>query len=281
MKRIFRVSLFLYIFMRITFPVFAAESSAVKSPWEKFSLNLTYFVSDVETSVRFGSNIGVEIELEKLLGLDSTNSVFRIDSFWRFSKNRRHRFDFKWFSLHRKGDQTLLSDIVIEDDEGNIITIPAATAVSTHSNLDIFEGAYSYSFYQDDRMDLGGLAGLYIMPINTGISVSGLLNVDEKIEVTAPLPVLGLRGDFKITPKWLLRTSAQVFYLKYASYKGSMLETSASLEYLPWKHVGLGAGYNSLKLNLQSDKEEIPGIDLRGKIRFDYTGLMLYTKIYF
>ena len=62
-----------------------------------------------------------------LLGLETTNTVFRTDAMWRFTNNRRHRLDFTWFNLSRDGDRQIFEDITIEDEDGNKITIPAGT----------------------------------------------------------------------------------------------------------------------------------------------------------
>jgi hypothetical protein len=77
--------------------------------------------------------------------------------------------------------------------------------------LDIYELAYSYSFLQDDRIDLAALIGLYVMPIDFGINVAGLVNVNESEKFTAPLPVVGLRMDIALAPRWFLRTGTQIF----------------------------------------------------------------------
>jgi len=75
-------------------PAFAENPASNDTPWEKFSLNLGYFISHTNTDLRLGSGLGVTVDVEELLGLDATNSVFRVDTFWRFTENRRHRLDF-------------------------------------------------------------------------------------------------------------------------------------------------------------------------------------------
>jgi hypothetical protein len=82
--------------------------------------------------------------------------------------------------------------------------------------------------------------GFYVMPINFGIQVSGLVDEEGEDKFTAPLPAFNLRMDIALTPKWFIRTGAQVFYLKYEDFSGSILELRTALEYNPWKHVGIG-----------------------------------------
>lgn len=40
-----------------------------KLPWEKFSLSLGYFVSTLDSSIRLGSGLGLDIDLEDALNM--------------------------------------------------------------------------------------------------------------------------------------------------------------------------------------------------------------------
>jgi hypothetical protein len=261
---------------------YAESDDAPRTPWDKVSLQAGYFFTTTNTSLRFGSGIGIEIEAEELLGLDTTSDVFRVGGYWRFTKNRRHRLDLSWFSLNRSGERSVDQEFVIEDPDGNEITIPAGTRVDAFFNLDIYKAQYSYSFFQDDRIDLAFVVGLYIMPIEAGFSASGLIDYDLEEKFTAPLPVIGLRNDIALTPKWIVLSGFQVLYLEIDQFEGSIFQANAALEYRPWKHIGLGLGFDLLHLQVEADGEEdYPGIDLRGNIEFTYAGLSVYGKIYF
>jgi hypothetical protein len=119
------------------------------------------------------------------------------------------------------------------------------------------------------------------MPIDFGFSATGLVNVGGSENFTAPLPVLGVRADFEITPKWYFRSGLQVFYLEIGEFAGSILQTNVAIEYLPWKHFGFGLGFDSLNLRVEADGDDYPGIDFQGEVNFHYTGLQLYAKLYF
>ena len=259
----------------------AEEWDLEKKPWEKFGANFGVFVSATDSNFRIGSGVGLDIDVEGLLGLDSTNSVFRTDALWRFSKNRRHRLDFTWFAFRRDGTKQIGRDFTIEDNNGNLITIDAGTNVNSFFDLDIYEVAYSYSFFQDDRIDLAAGLGLYILPMDFGISAAGLINEEGSARFTAPLPVLGLRMDIALTPKWFIRTGSQIFYLEYENFTGSVLEFRAALEYNPWKHVGIGLGLDALGVRVEADGEDYPEIDFKGNVEFNYTGLQLYLRIFY
>jgi len=259
----------------------AEELNPEEKPWEKFGANVGVFLAGVDSNIRIGTGIGVDIDVEQLLDLDSTNTVFRADALWRFTNNRRHRLDFSWFAFRRNSNRRIFEDITIEDDDGNTITIESGTNVDTFFDLDIFQLSYSYSFFQDDRVDLAAGIGVYVMPIDFGVTVSGLLDVEGVEKFTAPLPVFGLSMDIALTPKWFIRSGAQVFYLQYDNFTGSIIEFRTALEYNPWKHVGIGVGFDTFGLRLEADGEDWPGIDLKGNVEFNYAGVQLYLRLFY
>jgi hypothetical protein len=277
------VLLVLLIVFSIVFclPVFAEETAAKKKAetfsWEKASIHLGSFLSSTGSNVRLSANgLGIGIDLEETLDLDTTTTVFRAGGLWRFSDNRRHRADLTWFALRRNSNKQIGQDIVI-----NGVTYPTGTRFNTGFDLDVYKAAYSYSFFQDDRMDLGAGLGLYIMPIHLEFDAAGLVNGHVSESVTAPLPVFGLRADFAITPKWLLKTNLDLFYLEYEQFKGAIYNTSVALEYKAFERVGFGVSTEIFNLSVEAEGNDYPGVDLVGKIEYRYMGAMLYAKVYF
>jgi len=281
MKRYLTLAMILVLFL-LPQVAWAEEWDLEKKPWEKFGANLGVFISSLDSGFRIGSGIGLDVDVEELLGLETTNSAFRADILWRFSKNRRHRLDLSWFAFRRNGDRTIGQDITFEDpDTGEEITIEAGTKVHGFFNFDIFQAAYSYSFFQDDRIDLAVLVGLHVIPIDLGISAAGLLNGEANATFTAPLPTLGLRMDIALTPKWFIRSKTELFYMDYQNFNGRLLKVTGALEYTPWKHLGCGLGFDSLMVNMDAKDESWPGIDLMGSVKFNCTGLQLYLRYFF
>ena len=140
---------FLYVFIAASLLLFSQPAMA--ESWEKFSLDLGYFFANTDTNVRLGSGLGVSVDMEDLLGLDSTDSAGRVRASWRFTDNRRHRLDFQWFGFRRDGSRTIGEPIDYKDKDGIEHTIPAGTYVESFFDFDIYQAAYSYSFFQDDR----------------------------------------------------------------------------------------------------------------------------------
>ena len=257
-----------------------AEEKEMQSgkPWETFSFSAGGFLNAMDSSVRLGTkNLGIEVDVEDALGFDVSTAVFRLDAAWRFKKNLRHRLDFNWFAIRRDGSKTLLEDFEIGDT-----TFPVNTVIESNFDIDIFRVGYSYSFFQDDRMDLAVSGGFFIMPISFQVRAEGIFEGEENADITAPLPTLGLRFDFAITPKWILRNHFDIFYLALGDYKGNIMSFGSAIEWIPFKHVGFGLGFDSFNLGVEAENDDnIAGVDFAGNIKFGYFGALLYVKAFF
>lgn len=212
-----------------------------KSPWEKVNLKIGGLYNKYDSTLRVGANdINIDIDVEKVLGLDESATNLRLEAHWRFSENLRHRVDFDWFPIHRSGKNTLGENIVIGDTE-----FPIGATVKSSLDVDIFKVAYSYSFLMTDRVDLSASLGLYVAPIKYEISGGDIWIGEESGSITAPLPAVGLGADYAITPTIFLRTELSAFYVEIKRYTGALTEIGAALEWRPFKHLGFGVQYSS------------------------------------
>jgi len=264
--------------------VLPASSQAAEKPWSKYSFQLGGFFASTNSSVRFGSGTGVEVDLEDALGLDVSTTAWRFDARWRFTQNLRHKVDFSYYSIKRSGEKTVQNEFTIEDPtdpDGPPIVIEVGSQIDSFLDFDILRASYSYSFLQDERVDFSANFGLFIMPISTGFSATGVVNERADASFTAPLPVLGLEFDFALTPKWFFRTGTQLFYLEYENFKGSLFRGSTTFEYRAWEHVAFGFGTELLRIYVEAEDEDIPGVDFRGSINMSYLSALLYIKAYF
>lgn len=246
-------------------------------PWERFSLNLGVFISNLDSSLAIkGNRIGASVDLEDALGLDTSIIAFRADALWRFTDNRRHRIDLSWFDLSRDATKVIGREIEI----GNSV-FPVGATVKSKLDIRILKASYSYSFFQDDRFDLALSIGFFVVPLDYEFSAEGANRIYEQDDITAPLPVIGLRGDFAITPKLFWKTSLEAFYLEFDRYEGSIIDVKLALEYNLFKNVGFGLGFEHLAVDVDAENSDFPMVNFNGSIMFEYTGLLLYTKIYF
>lgn len=259
----------------------AEESVPSQSPWEKAGISAGVFYSKIESQVRLGVGTRLGVDAENLFALNPDETVFRIDGNWRFSDNRKHRLDLMWFSFRRSAQTDILEGFTFENREGETVTVNAGTTLNSFINVDIYEGAYSYSFFQDDRVDFAARVGLYVMPVNLGVKTERIENKEGSARFTAPLPVLGYRLDLALTPRWFIRTGAQAFYVEYAGFKGSLLQSQGALEYVPWKNLAVGLGFDRFNFDLESRGASYAGVNVNGRVRFSYTGLQFYLRTFF
>lgn len=259
-------------------PAIAIEEKAINNPWKKFHVSLGASFLDVSSNVRIGAKgVGVGINPEELFNMDSTTAVFRSDGYWRFTKNRKHRLDFTYFSYRREGNTVLGRDLEIGG-----INLPLGTEVTSSLKLDVFKVGYSYSFFQDDRIDLAIGTGLYILPIKYDFRASGFANQNQSESITAPLPLLGFRADFALTPKWFLRSNIDLFYLKISDYSGRLFNGRLGVEYTPFKHVGFGLSAESLSISVESEKStDVPGVDFNGLFDIEQIGIFAYVSFFY
>jgi hypothetical protein len=255
----------------------AQESSetAPWDPWEKGYISAGVFWADTDNSVRLGTpGVGIEFDVEDALDLENSQAVFRVDGGYRFGANNRHRIDFSWFDLSRDATKALEADVSLPD--GTIL--PIGTTVRSQFDLAFYNVRYSYSFIKDDRIDFAGSLGLHVTKLGLFLEEVGGGDAGGD-SVTAPLPVIGGRLDVALTPKWYLRSSMELFYLEFDTFKGSLADTLLSAEYRAWKHFSLGLGLNSVRINVENN--ESLGLGFDGKLRSDFVGLMLFGRVIF
>lgn len=249
-----------------------SHARAQASDQEKLSLSIGLFVTDRGSTTRLdvqsNSMTGTEVDLEGEFGLDSSDSVFRLDGYYRF--NPKHRIDFSWFDLSRTGSERSQRDI-----DWNETLFPAGIVIDTNFDLAIYKVAYTWSFLQRDWGYLGVTAGLYIADIGMSLT-SPSIGAREDGGFTAPLPVIGLRGEYHFSDRWSLRASTEIFAFSYEAFDGSLYDTYVGLDYQLFDRMAIGAGLNSVRMNLGVDKE-----NTSGHLDWDYDGGLIFLKFDF
>jgi hypothetical protein len=220
--------------------------------------------------------IGTNIDLTNTLGVDSSTDAFRLDGLYRF--NDRHAVGLSWYRVGLSGDKSLNEQIQINDQ-----TIAAGASTTTSLNFNIWRLLYNYSFYRNDKVELGVSPGLYMMQTKFNFAAQGAItspttgtfsatSVNEQL--TLPLPSIGLVANFNITPKLQFQSRYDFFYLTVNNYTGSMFEFYAGLEYRLMKHFAMGAAFDRLTAELRGSGNQ--GFN----INFSYNLLYIYATLY-
>jgi hypothetical protein len=209
--------------------------------------------------------------------MSTSQGSARIDALYRIGEKRRHRVSLGYFAFRRSGTFIATKDI----DEGDI-QIRVGDTVNTTYDTDILKADYAYSFFMDERFNLAVSGGLFIMPIEIGISASPGGESTET-QITAPLPVVGFSFDYAISPKWILKQTLELFYLEIGGYTGGIANSRFSVEWNVWEHWGFGATLETFRMGIESKSadENVPGVNFAGKVEMHYTGLGLYARYRF
>jgi hypothetical protein len=241
-------------------------SPAADSP--RFSASLGIFIADRDTNTRIDASFtdtGTDVDLEDDLGFDKSDSVFRFDGYWRFAE--KHRLDVSAFDLSRSATRLIDREITIGDT-----TYPIDSEVSGDLDLGIYKAAYTWMFLREGRNFLGLSAGLYIADVGAEF-IGPLGNQRESRDITAPLPVIGLRGEYGLGERWTLRGSAELFAFDYNAFEGSLYDVFAGLDFAMTDTLSLGLGFNAVSADLSLDDSE-----LTGSLDWSYSGAMTYLK---
>lgn len=248
----------------------SAPTMAQSVDSDRFSLSLGLFVTSRDTDARFDSatDPGTPADFEKDLGLDSSDNVFRIDGHYRFSE--RHRADFSIFDLSRNSSKQIERDIQWGD------TLYAInTQINSKFDLEIYKAAYTYSFLQSDAGYLGATIGVYVADTAVSLAEENLGQA-EVGELTAPLPVIGLRGERKLSERWTFRASGEVFAIEYDNIDGSLVDLYAGFDYSVMDRMSIGVGFNSVALDVDAEKS-----GFEGALDWRYTGGLVFLKFNF
>jgi hypothetical protein len=219
--------------------------------------------------------LGTQLDFTNTLGGRDSTDAFRIDTLYRF--NERHAIGFSWYRVGLGGDKAITQQIQVGD---NIVAAGATTQSSLSFN--IYRLLYNYSFYRNDKVELGVSPGLYMMRTRFNFAASGTINgipsntalVNE--EVTLPLPSIGFVANYNITPKLQFQSRYDFFYLTINDYSGAMFEFYAGLEYRLFQHFAMGAAYDRLQANLRGDGDQGFNTDFSYNLAYVYATVYLF-----
>jgi hypothetical protein len=270
-----------------TQPARAEEAQPPELP-DRFMIRGGYlFVFGASTEIQLNgqSGFGSTIDYDRTLGGKTDYNGFRIDGAYRL--NDRHSFGLSYYRVLRDSNRTISDDLTVKD-----ITIAAGASVNSSLNFDLWRFIYNYSFYRNDKVEVGVSPSLYMARMK--FNISGTLTCSSTVgnctgqptstgstseALTVPLPSLGGYVNYHITPKLSSNIRFDWFYLKVGnSFTGSMFEFYAGLEYRLFTHFAMGASYDRLQVNADVNRSNsASGIGLENS----WNTVLLYGALYF
>lgn len=259
-----------YLFSALLMALFVSPCYAASHSDDRFSISLGLFITDRDTQTKLDgtADTGTPINLEEDLGLDASDNVFRVDGYYRF--NERHRFDFSVFDLSRSSSKQIERDIQWGDEFYSVNTV-----IQADFDLAIYKAAYTYAFMRRDSGYLGATAGLYVADTKAGLAEQSLGQA-EIGDITAPLPVIGLRGEYMFADRWKFRASGEFFFVEYEDVDGSLVDLYLGVDYAVFDHASIGIGVNSVALDVDAT-----GSRFQGSLDWNYTGGLIFVKFDF
>jgi hypothetical protein len=213
-----------------------------------------------------------------------TISGFRIDAAYRF--NERHSVGISYYRVLLDANRVLNEDVTVDD-----VTIAAGANVDSSLTFDMWRLLHNYSFYRNEKVELGLSPGLYIAKFKFALAGSATCSGTHpncvgqptafgsvSQQLTVPLPSLGAYVNYHITPRLMSQVRFDWFYLAVGNdFTGSMLEFYAGLEYRLFKHFALGASYDRLQTNVELNKKSSSGFS----VETAWNTVFLYGALYF
>jgi hypothetical protein len=249
----------------------AAPCAAQDAATDRFAISLGAFITERDTVTRVDSttgNLGTVIQFEDDLGLPSSQTVFRLDGHYRFSE--RHRLDFSVFDLSRHATQTLDQSVQFGDENFSV-----ASSMNTDFDLSIYKLGYTYSFLRSDKGFLGGDIGLHVADV--GLTLRTLTNDPlETNSVTAPLPVIGLHGEYYLSDRWTLSGDFEWFAIEIGDVKGHLHDLFIGVDYRILDNLAVGLAYNDVSSRIEYSHDAHHSI-----LDWRYDGILLYFKMAF
>jgi hypothetical protein len=209
--------------------------------------------------------VGTELELEDDLAVDDKTGVARLDGVVRFGG--RHAFAMSYYDITREGTRNISREINYGDT-----VFPINANVTTEFDQQIVKAAYRFRFMDKERGNLAASAGLHVMTFTTSMRATSGLTTNQK-ETTAPLPVIGLQGAYKLGGKWNLNGSVEWFDVQAGDLQGTFSDFIVAVEHQTLERFAFGFAMNRLGLRFDAGDADFSG---RLDIKFD-AGL-LYVK---
>jgi hypothetical protein len=237
-------------------------------PWHgrRFKVSAGAFFPINNTQIQVGTtngNHGTEIDLENDLGFSKSSSSFMGTFEWRIS--RRSRLNFEFFALDRSSSKSLERQIDFGEHTYNI-----NTRVSASFNVQIARVAYGYAFLSKPKYEAGLLIGAHVLFADLGMRVEAnqaVLEYNDSFNFTAPLPDIGVWGEFVLGKRFGLYVNANYFAIKINDIDGRIVSYNLALSYNVVQNFSLTAGYTGLNFKVDAVKEKLSGF-----LKWGYNG---------
>jgi len=236
-------------------------------PWHarrfKFTVGAFFPVNNTQVKVGRNGNEGTEVDLEDDLGFAKSSTSFMGTFDWRIS--RRSRLGLEYFVLNRTASKTLEREITFGDNTYNV-----NARVSSFFDVQIARIYYGYAFLSKPKYEAGLLIGAHVLFGDVGLRVDAQQASGEyrdNFAFTAPLPDVGIWGEFVLSKRFGLFANANYLAAKVDNISGRIVSYNISVLYNVYQNFSLTAGYNGLNFRIDDKEERVNGF-----LKWGYNG---------
>jgi hypothetical protein len=264
-------------------PSNGANSSTENLLNDRFVVSLGGFVvsSKINGSLSGTANTsGENTDFDKRFGTDADQTRLRAEVLWRITPRQHLRFSY--FNNAVQSTRAIDQDLAWGD-----YTFLAGGQVTAEVKFRVYELNYEFAFLRRQNYQIVAVAGMHLDDLTLKLSGNASLTVDTPMgpveqaatfttksnSVPAPLPVVGFRADWAVSPHLYLDASAQVFAVGYQGIDGNWSDLRAGATWMFSDHFGIGLGYDRFVTHVDLSK-----LSFNGRLNFGYQGLLLYLK---
>ncbi len=126
-----------------------------------------------------------------------------------------------------------------------------------------------------DHVYLGASFGVFTADTEVSLAEQNTGRI-EIGDITTPLPVIGVRGEYEFAERWTFRASGEFFFLEYEDSEGSLVDLYAGIDYEVLDFLEIGIGINSVELDV-----DVSASKFQGSLDYRYTGGLVFFKLNF
>jgi len=266
----------------------AANTTAENLPSEnllnsRFIITVGAFLvsSNINGSLSGSANTsGQRLDFDRVFGTDAEQTRWLADVLWRITPRQYLRLSY--FDNDVQRTRTLDKDLPWGD-----YTFLAGGQVTAETRLQAYELSYEFAFLRRPNYELLAVAGIYFYDLTLKLSGNASLTEDtpsgpveqmaaftnRSNSVSTPLPVLGLRGNWAVSPHIYLDATAQLFSLSYQGISGNWSELNAGATWVFSEHFGVGLAYERFATHADVSK-----LSFSGRLNYAYQGLLIFVR---
>lgn len=236
-------------------------------PWHARRFKVTagafFPVNNTQVQVARNGNSGTMIDLEDDLGFNKSSSSFMGTFDWRIS--RRSRLGTEYFLLNRSSTKTLQREINFGDHTYNV-----DARITAFFDVQIARIYYGYAILSKPKYEAGLLIGAHVLFGDLGLRLDAQQasgEIKDNFAFTAPLPDVGVWGEFVLAPKFGLFVNANYLAAKVDNISGRIVSYNISVLYNVYQNFSLTAGYTGLNFRIDDQEQR-----LNGYLKWGYNG---------